>query len=85
MFYLWRQLHRSLFLKYFFALFLVVVVPLLAAGASNTWFGYRDQRALVNALLRAEAASAASKIQSFLAGIRDQLVWTVQLPWTSGN
>ena len=83
--YPWGQLHRSLFLKYFVALFLAVVVPLLAAGISNAWFGYRDQRTMLRALLRVEAASASNKIQSFLTGIRDQLGWTVQQPWTPGT
>jgi adenylate cyclase len=83
--YPWGQLHRSLFLKYFVALFLAVVVPLLAAGISNAWFGYRDQRTMLSALLKVEAASASGKIQSFLAGIRNQLGWTVQQPWTAGT
>src|SRR6266511_2490274 len=74
----------SLFRKYFLVLFAAVVVPLLAAGASEAWFGYRDQRAQVNGLLGAEARLAAAKIQNFIEGIRDQLAWTVQLPWTEG-
>ncbi|MFO1120036.1 MAG: adenylate/guanylate cyclase domain-containing protein [Rhodospirillales bacterium] len=74
----------SLFGKYFLVLFAAVVVPLLAAGASEGWLGYRDQRAHLDALLRAEARLAAAKIQSFVDGIRDQLAWAVQLPWTEG-
>ena len=36
---------RSLFLKYFMALFVAVVVPLIAwRRGSEVWFGYRDQR-----------------------------------------
>jgi adenylate cyclase len=72
----------SLFTKYFLALFAAVVVPLLIAGGSEAWFGYHDQRARLNDLLGAEARSAASKIQDFMEGIRDQLGWTVQLPWS---
>ena len=74
----------SLFGKYFLVLFTAVVVPLLAAGASEAWLGYRDQRAHLNALLRAEARLAAAKIQNFIEGIKDQLAWAVQLPWTEG-
>lgn len=74
----------SLFGKYFLVLFAAVVVPLLAAGASEAWLGYRDQRAHLDALLRAEARLAAAKIQSFVDGIRDQLAWATQLPWTEG-
>ncbi len=68
--------------KYFLALFAAVVVPLLVAGGSEAWFGYHDQRARLNDLLEAEARSAAAKIGNFMDGIRDQLGWTVQLPWT---
>lgn len=74
-----RQL--SLFRKYFLALFAAAVVPLLIAGASEAWFGYRDQRASLNDVLDAEARAAAAKIGDFMEGIRDQLGWMVQLPW----
>lgn len=72
----------SLFRKYFRALFAAAVVPLLIAGGTEAWFGYNDQRALLNNLLNAEARSAAINIQDFTEGIRDQLGWTVQLPWS---
>jgi class 3 adenylate cyclase len=72
----------SLFTKYFLALFAAVVVPLLIAGGSEAWFGYHDRRARLNELLGTEARAAAAKIQDFLEGIRDQLGWTVQLPWS---
>ncbi len=72
---------RPLFRKYFTALFVAVVVPLLANGASEAWFGYRDQRLVLSQRLHAEARSAAGKIQGFLDDITDQLQWTVQLPW----
>src|SRR5258705_5250338 len=75
---------RPLFQKYFTALFVAVVVPLLANGASEAWFGYRDQREVLSQRLHAEARSAAGKIQGFLADITDQLQWTVQLPWRDG-
>lgn len=74
----------SLFAKYFLALFAAVVLPLLVASGSEAWFGHRDQRARLNDLLNAEARSAAAKIQDFIDGIRDQLAWTVQLPWSDG-
>ena len=75
---------RLLFQKYFTALFVAVVVPLLANGASEAWFGYRDQREVLSQRLHAEARSAAGKIQGFLDDITDQLQWTVQLPWRDG-
>jgi adenylate cyclase len=76
---------RSIFGKYVLVLFAAVVVPLSIGGASEAWFGYRDQRTLLDARLHVEASAAASKIQSFLDGIRDQMQWTVQLPWTKDN
>lgn len=72
----------SLFKKYFRVLFAAVVVPLLIAGGSEAWFGYHDQRARLNDVLDAEARLAAVKIKDFLEGIREQLGWTVQLPWS---
>lgn len=79
----WVQWRRSLFQKYFLVLFIAVGVPLLATGVSDAWFAYRDQRALLNALLRTEAASAAGRIESFLDGIKDQLSWTVRQSWSA--
>src|SRR5437763_1724648 len=76
---------RPLFQKYFLALFVAVVVPLLANGASEAWFGYHDQRLLLNQRLRAEAGAAAGRIRGFLDDITDQLQWTVQLPWREGS
>jgi adenylate cyclase len=75
---------RPLFQKYFVALFAAVVVPLLANGASEAWFGYWDQRVSLRQLLHTEAGAAAGKIQGFLDDITDQLQWTVQLPWREG-
>lgn len=79
------RVRRPLFRKYFLALFAAVVIPLLASGAIEAWFGYRDQRVLLDQRLRLEAQAAASKIQDFLDGIRDQMQWAVQLPWTDGG
>ena len=76
---------RSLFTKYFCALFAAVVAPLLIAGGSEAWFGYHDQRARLNDLLDAEARLAALKIHDFIEGIREQLAWTVQLPLSENS
>ena len=58
------------------------MAPLLIAGGSEAWLGYRDERARLNDILNAEARLAAVKIEDFLDGIREQLRWTVQLPWS---
>jgi adenylate cyclase len=76
---------RPLFQKYFLVLFAAVVVPLLANGASEAWFGYRDQQESLGQRLHVEAVSAGDKIRSFLEDITDQLQWTVQLPWVGGS
>ncbi len=73
---------RSLFQKYFVALFLAVVVLLAANGISEAFFGYRDQRARLDGLLAVEASFAATKTQGFVDGITSQLGWLVQVPWT---
>jgi adenylate cyclase len=78
----WHPRFRGLFQKYFLVLFLAVVVPLAGNGASEAWFGYRDQRARLDQLLGVEARSAAATIQSFLEGITNQLGWLAQLPWS---
>ncbi|MBV9705373.1 MAG: HAMP domain-containing protein, partial [Methylobacteriaceae bacterium] len=72
----------SLFQKYFAALFTAVVLSLIANGASEAWFGYYDETALLQEMLIVQARSAADRIQSFLDGIKGQLGWMVQLPWS---
>src|SRR5262245_21129128 len=64
-----RLRFRGLFRKYFLVLFLAVVIPLAANGVSEAWFGYRDQRAGVDRLLKVEATAAAARIQGFLDDI----------------
>lgn len=76
-------LRKSLLRKYFLVLFAAAVVPLLGNGCSEAWFGYRDQRKQLNELLGIEARAAASRIQGFIDGIKDQVGWMVQLPWTT--
>ena len=62
-----------------------MVVPLLINGVSEAWFGYQDQRAMLDARLLVEASAAAARIQGFLDGIRSQMQWAVQLPWTDAG
>ena len=78
------RLRRPLIQKVFAALFAAVVLPLLASGASEAWFGYLDQRHTLDLHLRAEADAAAARIQAFLDGIPSQINWTVQAPWGEG-
>ena len=76
---------RPLLQKYFLILFVVVVASLLANAAVEAWFGFHDRRALLESRVHAEAATAAAEIRSFLVGIRNQMGWAVQLPWTEAN
>ena len=76
---------RSLFFKYFMTLFVAVVVPLSLGAATEAWFAFRDHRRHLNEVLQVEARSAADRIQAFTDGIRDQLGWVVQFPWTQGE
>ena len=76
---------RSLFIKYFVTLFVAVVTPLMLGSATEAWFAFRDNRFDLNELLQVEAHSAADRIQAFTDGIRDQLGWVVQFPWTAGE
>lgn len=77
--------HRTLFAKYFVTLFAAVVFPVALGAMGDAWFGYREQRVHLTELLRTESRSAADRIQTFTDGIRDQLGWVVQLPWTDGQ
>jgi adenylate cyclase len=76
---------RSLFVKYFVTLFVAVVVPLALGSAIEAWFAFRDHRLHLNEVLQVEARAAADRIQTFTDGIRDQLGWLVQFPWTEGE
>jgi adenylate cyclase len=76
---------RPLFIKYFVTLFVAVVVPLILGAVSDAWFGYRDQRLQLSEVLHIEGRSAADRIQTFIDGIRDQLGWVVQFPWTQAE
>src|SRR5262249_340278 len=78
-------LRRPIVRKYFLALFAAVVFPLLINGASEAWFGYQDERGMLDARLLFEASAAAARIQGFLDGIRSQMQWAVQLPWTNAS
>ncbi|KMO18412.1 cache domain-containing protein [Methylobacterium platani] len=76
---------RSLFSKYCLVLFAAVALPLFANGGLEAWFGYRDRRAQLHALLGLEARDAALRIGGFLDTIREPLGWMVQLPWTPAS
>jgi class 3 adenylate cyclase len=79
------RLRRSLFLKYFLALFVAVVLPLTLGAVGEAWFGYRDQSRHLSEVLHVQSRSAAERIDAFADEIGDQLGFAVQFPWTDGD
>ncbi len=73
-----------LFRKYVLLFSSVVGAALLANGAVEVWFLYRDQTELLFRLQREQAEAAATKIGQFVKEIEGQLGWTTQLPWSAG-
>ena len=70
-----------LFIKYVTLFVAMVLVTLLANGASEIWFLNREHEVALVRIEREQADGAAVKISQFLKGIEAQLGWTVQVPW----
>jgi signal transduction histidine kinase/CheY-like chemotaxis protein len=67
-------------------MFLAVVSLALAInGASDIWFSYQAQKALLFRIQRAQAKSAAEKISQFLNEITAGLSWETQLSWNDNS
>src|SRR4051794_12681741 len=81
----WRSISGPLFRKYV-ALFLAVVcVALLSNGLLEIWFSYHEHRASLIRIQREQAVAAAKEIGQFIEGIKSQVGWTTQLPWSAGT
>src|SRR5690242_21957270 len=76
---------RPLFRKYVGLFVAVVSFALLANGAVELWFSFKDHRASLIRIQREQAAAAAAEIRHFINDIENQLSWTAQLPWSAGN
>ena len=74
----------SLFRKYVLLFSSIVGAALLANGAVEVWFLYRDHTELLLRVQREQAEAAATKIGQFVKEIEGQLGWTTQLPWSPG-
>jgi signal transduction histidine kinase len=74
-----------LFIKYVALFVAMVLLTLLANGASEIWFLNREQEASLVRIEREQADGAAAKISQFLKGIEAQLGWTVQVPWDAST
>ncbi len=81
----WQQISGPLFRKYV-ALFLAVVcVALISNGALEIWFSYTEHKTSLISIQREKAAAAAKEIDQFIEGIKSQVGWTTQLPWSPGT
>ena len=74
-----------LFIKYVALLITVVVLALLANGAFEIWFSYREHKASLIGIQREQAEGAASKSEQFITEINSQVGWTTQLPWSDST
>ncbi len=79
----WEQISGPFFRKYV-ALFLAVIcVVLLTSALLDIWFSYWELRDALVRVQRAEAVTAALRIEQFIDSIEEQLRWSVQLPWSA--
>jgi len=74
-----------LFVKYVALLITVVVLALVANGAFEVWFSYREHKSALIDTQRLLAQAAADKIEEFVTQIDSQVGWTTQLPWGDGT
>jgi signal transduction histidine kinase len=63
----------------------VVSFALAINGASDIWFSYQEQKALLFRIQHGQAKSAAEKIGQFLSGITAGLAWETQLSWSDST
>ena len=75
----------GLFRKYVVLFVAVVSLALAINGASDIWFSYREQKALLYRIQRGQAQSAAQKIGQFLNEITAGLAWETQLSWSDST
>src|SRR5579859_6868118 len=75
----------GLFRKYVGMVFGVVSLALVINGASDIWFSYEEQKALLFRIQREQAQAAAEKIGQFLNDITAGLAWETQLSWTDNR
>jgi signal transduction histidine kinase len=80
-----RSVRGRLFRKYVALFVAVVCVALLANGAFEIWFSYRDHEASLIRIQREQAESAAAKISQFVKEIESQIGWTTELPWSGAT
>jgi signal transduction histidine kinase/CheY-like chemotaxis protein len=75
----------GLFRKYVAMFVGVVSLALAINAASDIWFSYQAQKALLFRIQRGQAQSAAEKIGQFLNDITAGLAWETQLSWSDST
>ncbi len=75
----------GLFRKYVVMFVGVVSLALAINSASDIWFSYQAQKALLFRIQRGQARSAAEKIGQFLNDITTGLAWETQLSWSDST
>ncbi len=81
----WRQISGPLFRKYVALFVAVVCVALITNGAFEIAFSYREHKDSLIRIQREQAVAAAKEIDQFIEGIKSQVGWTTQLPWSAGT
>jgi hypothetical protein len=81
----WRQFSGPLFRKYVALFIAVVCVALITNGVFEIVFSYREHKDSLIRIQRGQAAAAAKEIDQFIEGIKSQVGWTTQLPWSAGT
>ena len=81
----WRQISGPLFRKYVALFIAVVCIALVTNGVFEIVFSYREHKDSLIRIQRGQAAAAAKEIDQFIEGIKSQVGWTTQLPWSAGT
>lgn len=69
-----------LFRKYLYSIAALAFAALAINTAFDVWFSYREQKQLLAAIQREQAASAAIQIGQFIGQIENQIRWLARLP-----
>lgn len=76
-----RSAPRSrLFRKYLYSFLALAFATLVVSGALDAWFSFSEQKLLLAAVQREQAASAATQISQFINQIEVELNWLSRLP-----
>nr|WP_191093061.1 hybrid sensor histidine kinase/response regulator [Bradyrhizobium campsiandrae] len=70
----------KLFRKYLYSIVALAFAALAINTAFDVWFSYREQKQLLAATQREQAASAAIQIGQFIGQIENQVRWFARLP-----